>query len=90
MGSNGMKTDELEDRVRRLLPQGRKIKLIYTIPTEQDLSEIIMSLDRRKLLLEIESRRNVLILEDLAYNYIFYGESPPIIKSIDYEGWEAM
>ena len=86
MDSNGMKIDELDDTVKKLLSQGKKIKLIYTIPTGQNPSGITMSLNRRKHLLEIASQYDILILEDLAYNYIFYEEPPPTIKSMDDEG----
>ncbi len=85
MDSKGMKTDELEDIVKRLKSQHKKIKLIYTIPTGQNPSGVTMSLDRRKHLLEIASQYDILILEDFAYNYIFYEEPPPTIKSMDKE-----
>lgn len=85
MDNNGMRMDKLEDIIKKLLSQGKKVKLIYTIPTGQNPSGLTMSLERRKYLLEIAVKYDILILEDLAYNYIFYEELLPTLKSMDRE-----
>ncbi|WP_276814509.1 PLP-dependent aminotransferase family protein [Desulfurococcus amylolyticus] len=72
MDDNGMITEKLEDVVKRLHSEGKKLKLIYTIPTGQNPSGVTMSMDRRKHLLEIASRYDLLVAEDAAYNHLVY------------------
>jgi len=87
MDDSGMRTDKLEEVVKTLVSEGVKLKLIYTIPTGQNPSGVTMSMDRRKHLLEIASRYDLLIAEDGAYNHLVYEpvEVKPI-RSMDSEG----
>ncbi|WFO74585.1 PLP-dependent aminotransferase family protein [Desulfurococcaceae archaeon MEX13E-LK6-19] len=72
MDDNGMITEKLEETLKKLKETGRKVKLVYTIPTGQNPSGITMSMDRRKHLLEIASKYDVLVVEDTAYNHLVY------------------
>jgi 2-aminoadipate transaminase len=83
---NGIKTEELEDIVRNALKDGYKIKFLYTIPTGHNPMGITMDIDRRKHVLEIASKYDLLVVEDAAYNYLTYeGKSLPTIRSLDRE-----
>lgn len=42
-----------------------------------------MSFERRKNPLEIAVKYDIVVLEDLAYNYTFYEELPLTLKSIE-------
>lgn len=87
MDEHGMKTDILEDELKKLVSMGRKPKLIYTIPTCQNPTGISMSVDRRKHLLELATRFDLYIVEDDPYGYIiFEGPSLTRLKSMDVEG----
>ncbi len=80
---NGMDTDELEEKLRTC----KNVKLIYTIPTFQNPSGTTMSLERRKKLLALAEKYNVMILEDSPYFELrFRGEDVPTIKSMDTSG----
>lgn len=80
---DGMDTDELE----RVLAADPSIKLIYTIPTFQNPTGTTMPLEKRKKLLEIASKYDVMILEDNPYGDLrFSGEDVPTLKSLDTEG----
>ncbi|MCS7365752.1 MAG: PLP-dependent aminotransferase family protein [archaeon GB-1867-035] len=68
----GIKTDILEKKVAELIRNGEKIKFIYTIPTCQNPTGLSMSLDRRKHLLEIASKYDLLVVEDDPYSYFLY------------------
>ena len=68
----GIKTDILEKKVSELIRNGEKIKFIYTIPTCQNPTGLSMSLDRRKHLLEIASKYDLLVVEDDPYSYFLY------------------
>ena len=61
--------------------------MIYTIPTFQNPTGTTMSLEKRKRMLSIASKYDVLILEDNPYGDLrFSGEDVPTLKSLDTEG----
>lgn len=78
----GLKVDELE---YHLTHKGKTSCLIYLIPTCQNPTGTIMSLDRRKWILEIASKYDLLIIEDDPYRPIAI-DTPPPIKKFDNEG----
>jgi len=83
MDDDGMDLEVLE----RTLQTTKNVKFIYTIPTFQNPSGHVMSLERRKKLLELAETYNVLILEDSPYFELrFAGEYVPPIKSLDETG----
>lgn len=80
---DGMSMDGLEE----VLKSDSSIKLIYTIPTFQNPTGTTMSLAKRKRMLELASKYDVLILEDNPYGDLrFSGEEMPTLKSLDTEG----
>ncbi len=87
MDDDGIKTDELEKTLSELKSKGIKPKFIYVIPDFHNPAGITMSLERRKKLLEIASKENIIIIEDSPYRMIrFRGESIPSLYSLDKEG----
>lgn len=79
----GMDTDALEE----ILKSEPKVKLIYTIPTFQNPTGVTMSLERRKRLVKLAEKYNIIIIEDSPYFELRYsGEYVPCIKSIDTSG----
>lgn len=83
MDNDGMDMEVLE----RTLQTTQNVRFIYTIPTFQNPSGHVMSLERRKKLLELAQKYNVLILEDSPYFELrFAGEYVPPIKSLDETG----
>ncbi|MBQ3471809.1 MAG: PLP-dependent aminotransferase family protein, partial [Clostridia bacterium] len=80
---DGMSMEGLEDALKN----NSGVKFIYTIPTFQNPTGATMSLDKRKKMLELASKYDVLILEDNPYGDLrFSGEDVPTIKSLDTEG----
>lgn len=80
---DGMDIDDLE----RVLAADPSIKLLYTIPTFQNPTGTTMPLAKRKRLLDVASRYDILILEDNPYGDLrFAGEDVPTLKSLDTEG----
>ena len=63
----GIRPDELDDLLGRLASEGRRPKLIYTIPTFQNPMGTTATLERRKQLIEVAACHRVLILEDDPY-----------------------
>lgn len=79
---DGMNMEELEEKLKT--EDG--VKFIYTIPTFQNPTGSTMSLEKRKKMLELASKYDVLILEDNPYGDLrFSGEDVPTLKSMDTE-----
>lgn len=83
MDEEGMRMDKLEEALKT----SERVKFIYVIPTFQNPTGRTMSVERRKELLELARKYDVLILEDNPYFEVRYeGEPVPTIKSMDTEG----
>ena len=80
MDDDGLLIDEVEATIVRLEAEGRRIKLIYTIPTFHNPTGITMSMERRQQLVELAARHSIFILEDTAYNELYFG--PEMVPSI--------
>lgn len=81
--ADGMSMDGLE----RALEENSDVKMIYTIPTFQNPTGATMSEEKRKKMLELASKYDVLILEDNPYGDLrFSGEDVPTVKSMDTDG----
>ena len=81
--SDGMNMEKLEEALKN----NENVKMIYTIPTFQNPTGVTMSLEKRKKMLELASKYDVLILEDNPYGDLrFAGEDVPTVKSLDTEG----
>ncbi len=81
--SDGMNMDELE----KALKENSGVKMIYTIPTFQNPTGTTMTVEKRKRLIELANKYDVIVLEDNPYGDLrFRGENVPTIKSLDTEG----
>jgi DNA-binding transcriptional MocR family regulator len=80
--ADGMRTDILASVLDHHRP-----KFIYTLPTFQNPSGAVMSLERRRHLLELAARRQVPIVEDDPYSELRYGgDALPSVKALDERG----
>ncbi len=86
--TEGMLPDALEAEIVRATGQGKKPKLIYTIPTYQNPMGWTMSLERRQAMVDIANRHGVPILEDDCYVDLRLDgpESPTSIHALDDTG----
>ncbi|MBR5743095.1 MAG: PLP-dependent aminotransferase family protein [Clostridia bacterium] len=81
---DGIDLDVLESILRK----DARVKLVYVIPTFQNPSGRVMSLEKRKGLLALAEKYRFMILEDNPYYDLRYeGESIPTIKSMDDKGY---
>ncbi len=69
---HGVKTDELEQLIAQHKP-----KFVYLIPTFGNPSGALLSLERRKKVLELAVKHNTLIVEDDPYGDLYFNEPPP-------------
>ncbi|MEO8020428.1 PLP-dependent aminotransferase family protein [Polaromonas sp.] len=70
--ANGVKTDELE----KLMAE-HKPKFVYLIPTFGNPSGALLSLERRKKVLELAVKYNTLVVEDDPYGDLYFTAAPP-------------
>nr|WP_244403844.1 PLP-dependent aminotransferase family protein [Pyrolobus fumarii] len=87
LDEDGMRVDLLEERLKRLASEGKRVKLVYLVPTCQNPTGVTMSYERRKYLLELASRYDFLVIEDDPYGLITFEErSVQPLKTLDREG----
>ena len=73
---DGMLPDQLEHAITRAVGEGRKPKLIYTIPVFQNPQGWTMSLERRRAMVRLSQQYDVPILEDDCYVDLRYDGEP--------------
>ncbi len=81
---SGMRMDRLAHALEELQAKRVRPKYIYTIPTLQNPTGTVMSMERRYRLLELSEEYGVPIFEDECYaDLIFEGEYENAIRSLD-------
>lgn len=87
LDENGINVDLLEGKIKELKSRGEKIKIIYTVPTFQNPAGVELSEDRRKRMIEIAEKYDLLVVEDEPYSMLrFEGKMLKPIKHYDKEG----
>ena len=69
---HGVNTDALAQLIAEHKP-----KFVYLIPTFGNPSGALLSLERRRRVLELAVQHNTLIVEDDPYGDLYFGEAPP-------------
>ena len=81
--AEGMQTDVLEG----VLAANPRARMVYTVPDFQNPTGVTLSLARRKQLIALANRHDLIVLEDTPYRHIrFKGQNLPTLKSLDTEG----
>ena len=81
---DGMDTDQLATALGELRDRGVRPKYIYTIPTLQNPTGTVMTMERRYQLLALSEEFGVPIFEDECYaDLVFEEEYEPAIRSLD-------
>ena len=84
---DGIDPAGLADALERCERDGRPAKLIYVIPTFQNPSGVALSRERRKAVIELAVRHDVLVIEDDPYSALrFEGDPLPSLRSMDPDG----
>jgi 2-aminoadipate transaminase len=79
MDEHGLEVDELE----RLLADGLRPKLVYSIPDHQNPAGVSLSAERRAPLVELARHYGFLVIEDVAYRELgFSGGTLPSLWSL--------
>ena len=84
---DGMSIDALEAQIAAAKAENKRMKGIYVIPDFQNPSGITLSLEKRKKILDIARREDLLVFEDNPYGHLrFAGEAIPSLYSMDTDG----
>ncbi|MFA5870034.1 MAG: PLP-dependent aminotransferase family protein, partial [Candidatus Bathyarchaeia archaeon] len=85
--SEGMDTQVLEEKLKKIKAQGKRAKMLYVIPSFQNPDSSLMTLERRKAVLELAEAHDLIIFEDNPYGYIsFEGPMPTPLAGMDKSG----
>jgi 2-aminoadipate transaminase len=87
MDDEGLVPSALSEAITAVRSAGKRIKLIYTIPSFHNPAGVLQSQPRRAEVLAIAQRAGIAILEDDPYGLLgFEGEPPAAIRSLDDQG----
>lgn len=87
LDEHGMRMDHLAAVLDDLKANGIRPKFIYTIPTVQNPTGTVLSLERRHEMLRLAKAHDIPIFEDDCYaDLLWEGERPPAIKALDDDG----
>lgn len=73
--ADGLSLEHLEEVTRRLVAEGRRLKFLYVVPNFQNPTGLLVSLDKRRRLLEWAERHDMLIVEDDPYGELYFSDS---------------
>ena len=87
LDDDGLIPAALEEALVRLERQGRRVKLLYTVPNHHNPAGVTLSASRRPQIVEIARRHGVLIIEDDPYGLLgFDGDPLPSLHCLDPDG----
>jgi 2-aminoadipate transaminase len=84
LDDDGLDPDALAATLERLERDGRRVKLLYTVPNFHNPAGVTLAADRRERVLELARRHSVLVLEDNPYGMLgFEGDPPDALRALD-------
>ncbi len=87
MDEHGLIPDALRERIAGLRAAGRRLKLLYTVPTFNNPAGVTLSWQRRLEVLEIARENDILVLEDNPYGLLYFDGPPPhAMRSVETDG----
>ncbi len=82
--AEGMRVEELEGVLEQLTREGRRAKFVYSVPSFQNPAGATMSFERRRMLVELARRHEILVVEDNPYGLLRFGGEPlPPLYQLD-------
>jgi 2-aminoadipate transaminase len=71
---DGVSLEDLDEVCQRQRAAGRRVNLLYVVPNFQNPTGMLLSLEKRRRLLEWAQRRDVLIVEDDPYGSLYFDD----------------
>lgn len=72
--ADGIDLHDLEAVVRRVRAEGRRVRCLYVVPNFQNPTGLLISLDKRRRLLEAAARLDLLLIEDDPYGDLYFDD----------------
>ena len=86
MDGEGLQVHALEALIREARADGRRPRLLYTIPTFHNPAGVSLAAPRRAALLELARREELILVEDDVYRELAYDGPPlPALRTLDPE-----
>ena len=83
----GMEVEAIPEMLKAIAAEGKRVKMVYCIPTFQTPTNTEMSISRRHQLLDLAKQHGFVIVEDEVYGDLrFAGEDLPTLLSMDDSG----
>lgn len=76
MDGKGLIPEALTETISRLVAQGKRIKMLYTVPNYHNPAGTSLAESRRDLIVDIAARHGILLLEDNPYGLLGFDEEP--------------
>lgn len=76
MDDQGLQPEALRDTLARLADEGRRPKLLYTVPNFHNPAGVTLAGERRADVLELARAADVLVIEDDPYGLLGFDDSP--------------
>jgi 2-aminoadipate transaminase len=73
---DGLSCEALEQTIERVKSEGKRAKLLYTIANFHNPAAATLSEERRRTVVDLCRRNNILIVQDDAYGAINFGREP--------------
>lgn len=87
MDAEGLSPNALRESIAAIKAQGKRAKILYTIPSFHNPAGVTQSQERRTEILQIAQSEGILVLEDDPYGLLgFDGTVPRAIRAQDGEG----
>lgn len=84
LDEHGLSPETLRETIARLRANGKRVKMLYTVPTFQNPTGTTLSAERRPEILSIARENNIVVLEDNPYGLLYFDKPPPhTLRSID-------
>ncbi|PRY11444.1 PLP-dependent aminotransferase family protein [Kineococcus rhizosphaerae] len=81
---DGLQPAALEETLVRLRAAGKRVKFLYCVPNHHNPAGVTLSLERRREVVAIAQRHDLLVLEDDPYALLgFDGDPLPAMRSLD-------
>jgi 2-aminoadipate transaminase len=85
--ADGMDPNALEAELRKLGSEGKAAKLLYMVPSFQNPTSTMLTVERRRRVLELAEEYDFLVVEDNPYGYISFDQPMPTpIAGMDESG----
>jgi DNA-binding transcriptional MocR family regulator len=86
MDDHGLQPEALREAIAACQRAGKKVKFCYTIPNFHNPAGVSQTLERRREIVEIAKRADLLVVEDNPYGLLGFDAEPvPAMRSFDAE-----